>query len=53
MRYEIESNLLLVSVRELVSTARRGISSSLPCDADEPDASSEKCAFCREKFCRA
>lgn len=46
MRYEIESNLLLVSVRELVSTARRGISSSLPCDADEPDASSEKCAFC-------
>ena len=45
MRYEIDSNLLLVSVRELVATARRGISSSLPCDADEPEAQAQKGAF--------
>ena len=37
MRYDKEKNRLLLSVSELVSTARRGISSTLPCDTDEPD----------------
>ncbi len=37
MRYDREKNILFLSVRELVSTARRGISSTLPCDTDEPE----------------
>ena len=37
MRYNPEENVILISVRELVSTARRRISSSLPCDLDEPE----------------
>lgn len=37
MRYDKDENILFVSVRELVSTARRGISSTLPCDTDEPE----------------
>ncbi len=45
MRYEEEAGMLFISVGELVLTARRGISSSLPCDADEPEASSGKHAF--------
>ena len=36
MRYDKDNDRLLLSVRELVSTARRGISSTLPCDTDEP-----------------
>ena len=38
MRYDKDTERLLISVREFVSTARRGISSTLPCDTDEPDA---------------
>ncbi len=37
MRYDIESQRLIISAEELVSTARRGISSTLPCDIDEPE----------------
>ena len=37
MRYDKNNERLLLSVRELVTTARRGISSTLPCDTDEPD----------------
>ena len=37
MRYDRENNKLHVSVREAVSTARRGISSYCPHDSDEPD----------------
>ena len=37
MRYDKDTGRLLISVRELVSTARRGISSTLPCDTDEPE----------------
>ena len=36
MRYDKENGRLMLSVSELVATARRGISSTLPCDADEP-----------------
>ena len=36
MRYDKDTGRLRLSVRELVATARRGISSSLPCDTDEP-----------------
>lgn len=38
MRYDKEKNRLIISVSEFVATARRGISSTLPCDADEPEA---------------
>jgi hypothetical protein len=37
MRYDTKSQRLIISVEELVSTARRGISSTLPCDIDEPE----------------
>ena len=43
MRYDKESGRLLLSVRELVATARRGISSTLPCDSDEPGYPDQKC----------
>ena len=43
MRYDKETGRLLVSVRELVATARRGISSTLPCDSDEPGCPDHKC----------
>lgn len=39
MRYDEESKKILISVRELVATARRGIATSLPCDSDEPELS--------------
>ena len=44
MRYDKDENILFVSVRELVSTARRGISSTLPCDTDEPENLQNKIA---------
>ena len=37
MRYDKEKERLIISVTEFVTTARRGISSTLPCDADEPE----------------
>lgn len=36
MRYDKENDRLIISVSDMVSIARRGISSSLPCDSDEP-----------------
>ena len=39
MRYDEESKKILISVRELVATARRGIATSLPCDSDELELS--------------
>ena len=39
MLYDEESQKILISVRELVATARRGIATSLPCDSDEPELS--------------
>ncbi len=42
MRYDKDTGRLLLSVRELVSVARRGISSTLPCDIDEPDIPAAK-----------
>ena len=36
MRYDREQNKILISVRELVAIARRGISPTLPADEDEP-----------------
>lgn len=36
MRYDKENDRLMISVSDMVSIARRGISSSLPCDSDEP-----------------
>ncbi len=41
MKYDISMNLLTVSVRETVSTARRGISAYSPHDAEEPELLSE------------
>lgn len=38
MRYDKEKKRLIISASEFVATARRGISSTLPCDADEPDS---------------
>ena len=38
MRYDKESGRLLLSCRELVATARRGLSVALPVDSDEPEA---------------
>ena len=37
MRYDKEKERIIISVTEFVTTARRGISSTLPCDADEPE----------------
>ena len=37
MRYDKENDRLIISVSDMVSIARRGISSSLPCDSDEPE----------------
>ena len=42
MRYDKDTDQLLLSVREMVSIARRGISSTLPCDTDEPEIPAEK-----------
>ena len=39
MRYEEENEKIHISVRELVTTARRGIATSLPCDESEPELS--------------
>lgn len=36
LRYDKEKNTVHISVREFVSTARRGISPTLPCDDEEP-----------------
>ena len=37
MRYDEENKKIHISVRELITTARRGIATSLPCDSDEPE----------------
>ena len=37
MRYDSESGKILISCREFVSTARRGISTVMPSDSDEPE----------------
>ena len=37
MRYDKENDRLIISVPDMVAIARRGISSSLPCDEDEPE----------------
>ena len=37
MRYDKENDRLIISVSDMAAIARRGISSSLPCDADEPE----------------
>lgn len=37
MRYDSESGKILISCREFVSTARRGISTVIPSDSDEPE----------------
>ena len=37
MRYDKESDKLIISVADMVAVSRRGISSSLPCDSDEPE----------------
>ena len=37
MRYDDAEKKLLISCREFVATARRGISASLPYDSDEPE----------------
>ena len=39
MRYDEESKTIHISVRELITTARRKIATSLPCDSDEPELS--------------
>ncbi len=36
MRYDAESGKILISNREFVATARRGIAASVPSDSDEP-----------------
>ena len=37
MQFDIEKNKILISVKEFVSIARRGISPTLPRDEDEPE----------------
>ncbi len=37
VRYDKEANVIRISCRELVATARRKISTSHPCDEDEPE----------------
>ena len=37
MKYESDSGKILISCREFVSIARRGISVAVPTDADEPE----------------
>ena len=37
MRYNAESGKILITCRELVNTARRGISTALPSDEEEPE----------------
>lgn len=37
MRYDKENDRIFISVSDMASIARRGISSSLPCDEDEPE----------------
>lgn len=37
MRYDKENDRLIISVPDMVAIARRGISSSLPCEEDEPE----------------
>ncbi len=39
MRYDEENAKIHISARELITTARRGIATSLPCDSDEPELS--------------
>ena len=48
MRYNEEEKKLFISCRELVMTARRGISTTLPCDSDEPEFISAKARLPRE-----
>ena len=36
MRYDAESNRIIIGCRELVRCARRGICATLPRDEDEP-----------------
>ncbi len=47
VKYDIENNELFISVRELVETARRGISSHAPRDFEEPEL---RCAKSPELF---
>lgn len=51
MRYNEEENRLLITCRELVMTARRGISTTLPCDSDEPEFITAKARLPRELIC--
>ncbi|MBO5879044.1 MAG: ATP-dependent DNA helicase [Clostridia bacterium] len=42
MRYDDSVDIIFISSREMVSTARRKISTSLPIDADEPTSTHQK-----------
>ena len=37
MRYDIDSDKIIISCREFVTMARRGIAASMPADSDEPE----------------